>query len=118
MTHVLLGLLLMIVTTFIHATGMMLAFRVFHAVHVERWVLKNQLTKAGAVSFLVLWMFLLTLVESLLWAFTYFELGALPELDDALYFSAVTFTTMPSGAPKWKGPCQCSRISATDSSLR
>jgi hypothetical protein len=31
--------------------------------------------------------------------------------------SLVTLTTMPSGAPKWNGPFQCWRTSATVSAL-
>jgi len=49
------------------------------------------------VSVLVLLMFLVTFVESLIWAVVYVEVGALPTLDEALYFSAVTYTTVGYG---------------------
>ena len=92
-----LGCFLMVVTTFVHAAGMVLSLGALRLVHVERWVRKNALTRAGMVSVLVLLMFLVTFVESLIWAVVYVEVGALPTLDEALYFSAVTYTTVGYG---------------------
>ncbi len=97
LVNILIGCMLITVTTFIHATGMVLALGAFRAVHVERWVMKNQLTQAGTVSLLVLLMFFLTFIESSIWALVYYKMGALPNLNDAIYFSAVTYTTLGYG---------------------
>ena len=39
-------------------------------------------------------MFLAALLEVNLWAFTFLAVGAIPDLEPALHFSTVTFTTL------------------------
>ena len=43
------------------------------------------------------WMVLLHLVEISVWAAAYYSYGAMPDLQSALYFSAVTYTTTGYG---------------------
>ncbi len=43
------------------------------------------------------WVVLIHLVEIAVWAFLYFEAGAMPDLQSAFYFSAVTYTTTGYG---------------------
>jgi ion channel len=43
------------------------------------------------------WIVLLHLVEISVWAVAYFAYGAMPDLQSALYFSAVTYTTTGYG---------------------
>ena len=49
------------------------------------------------VAFIVLIMFLTTLVESSIWAFVYNWVDAIPDFKSSLYFSIVTFTTLGYG---------------------
>jgi hypothetical protein len=49
------------------------------------------------ISVVVLMMFLAALLEAGIWAAVYLAVGALPDLETALYFSTVTFTTLGYG---------------------
>ena len=42
-------------------------------------------------------MFLVTLIESMIWAAVYVGVGAIPDLSEALYFSVITFTSVGYG---------------------
>ena len=95
--QLILGCVLTVVTTVVHATGMVAAFRTLRRGHVERVNLRSPLAKASLVAALVLMMFLASLVEAGIWAATYVELGAFASLEPALYFSTVTFTTLGYG---------------------
>ena len=88
--------LLMVVTTGIHAGGMMLAMKL---AQVEGENLKPRLQRYRIlrVSGIVVLMFLASVVEVLAWALTYLGLNALEDLEQALYFSMVTFTTLGYG---------------------
>jgi voltage-gated potassium channel Kch len=46
---------------------------------------------------MVLLLFLAALVELNIWAVTYLAVGAIPDIEPALYFSTVTFTTLGYG---------------------
>jgi hypothetical protein len=88
--------LMMIVTTGIHAGGMILALKLVRSPG-------GSFTKAlrrvprYRVGGIVLLMFLVTLVEVSLWAAAYLALNAIQGLEKALYFSMVTFTTLGYG---------------------
>jgi hypothetical protein len=45
----------------------------------------------------VLMMFYVSLFEALIWALTYLAVGAISGLEEALYFSTVTYTTLGYG---------------------
>jgi hypothetical protein len=49
------------------------------------------------ISLVVLLMFVAALLESGIWAAVYLKVGALSDLETALYFSTVTFTTLGYG---------------------
>jgi len=95
--HVGIGVALLVATTALHAGAMALAFDGLKLTHARRWVGRSVLTRIALVAGLVVLMFLASLVESGLWAFTYLSLGALPSFEEALYFSMVTFTTLGYG---------------------
>ena len=95
--QILLGCLLVVVTTFVHASGMILSLGMLRAVHVARWAHRSLLTRAATVSSVVLLMFLVTLIESMIWAAVYVGVGAIPDLSEALYFSVITFTSVGYG---------------------
>ena len=49
------------------------------------------------IPFIVILIFITTVIEAVIWAVTYLGIGAFEILDDALYFSIVTFTTLGFG---------------------
>ena len=53
--------------------------------------------KAFVMIAVVLWFFLAICLESWMWALLYQGLGAIDELEDALYFATVTYSTLGYG---------------------
>lgn len=51
----------------------------------------------GRVSFVIVTLFLASVVEALAWALTYIAIGAIEGFEKALYFSMVTYTTLGYG---------------------
>jgi hypothetical protein len=88
--------LLMVVTTGIHAGGMMLAMKLAQ-LEGENLMSRLQRYRILRVSCIVVLMFLASVLEVLVWALTYLGLNALEGLEQALYFSMVTFTTLGYG---------------------
>lgn len=88
---------MIIATTVVHAGAMDIALRGLRLVHADRWALKSRITRVVAVALLALVMFLAALVEAGLWGLTYLWLGAFTKAEEALYFSAVTYTTLGFG---------------------
>jgi hypothetical protein len=89
-----LGSALVLLTTAAHAVGTVVA--IFGLTHVHR-VNRTHIGRGFVISFLVLVMFLISLADSVLWAFAYVAVDAIPDLEAALYFSMVTFTTLGYG---------------------
>jgi hypothetical protein len=85
---------LMVATTAIHAGGMVLTMSALRA-HSSRHRLKH--TRVYWVCGVVLLMFIVSLLEVLVWAVTYLTLNAIDGFEKALYFSMVTFTTLGYG---------------------
>jgi voltage-gated potassium channel Kch len=87
------GSALLILTVLIHSAFTLAAVslfggsRILHR-HRERFV---------ALATLVLMMFFASLIEASAWAITYVVIDAIPNLEKALYFSTVTFTTLGYG---------------------
>ena len=95
--HIALGSLLMVITTAVHAlctAGVIQGLRLTHA---ERWAYESAGKKVFLLSALVLMLFLAAVVEVNIWAVTYLVAGAIREVEPALYFSTVTFTTLGYG---------------------
>jgi hypothetical protein len=94
--NVIIAAVLMVATTGIHAGGMMLAM---HVVEKQKEDFKHRLRRTHIywISGIVLLMFLVSLVEVLVWAATYLALNAIHGFEKALYFSMVTFTTLGYG---------------------
>lgn len=97
LTSVLLGCLLIVVTIFIHAGGMTLSVAMLRTLHASNWVQRSRFAKATAVSFLVLTMFIATLLETVLWGILYLSAGAIEGVEKAFYFSMVTYTSLGYG---------------------
>ena len=87
---------MMIVTTCIHAGGMELMLRGVknQKTGLRAWLRK---TRIYWVVTTILVMFVVALLEALVWAGAYLALGAVKGLEQALYFSVVTFTTLGYG---------------------
>ncbi len=88
---------LVALTTFIHAAAMHMALRVLQRRRVRTWRSGAGIERTLPIVALVLIMFVATAIESVAWAVTYLVLGALSEIETALYFSMVTYTTLGYG---------------------
>ena len=88
---------LILATTLIHFGCTVAILRWLRSVARHHWALRNTVTRASVLAGLVLVMSLAALAESGLWAGFYLIVGALPDLEQALYFSLVTFTTLGYG---------------------
>ena len=94
--NIVIAAILFIATTAIHAVGMMLSLNISQRYRSE--MNKHpRLTRILRVSGIVLLMFFVSVVEVLIWAITYLALNAIQGLEQALYFSMVTFTTLGYG---------------------
>ncbi|MHC4758958.1 MAG: potassium channel family protein [Planctomycetota bacterium] len=94
--NIVIAAFMMVVTTAIHAGGMILSLRIIRS---QRGSLKQRLqqTYIYSVGGIVLLMFLVSLIEVLVWAAAYLGLNAIQGFEQALYFSMVTFTTLGYG---------------------
>jgi Ion channel len=88
--------LLMVITTAIHASGMLLVVRVIHSKNAQS-INRVKRMHLYSVAGVVLLMFLVSVIEVLVWSVTYLWLGAIEGLEQAAYFSMVTFTTLGYG---------------------
>ena len=84
------GAVMAIVTALLHAVPTALALRALKGIEQMR---HTHLRHSAVISVLMLGLFLFTLVEALLWALV----GAIEQLEEALYFSMVTYTTLGYG---------------------
>ena len=85
--NIAIGSFLIILTTGIHASGMILAIntiRLEKGSLLQRLQLKRQFYSVGAI---VLIMFFVSLIEVLVWAVTFLLLNAIDGFEQALYFS-------------------------------
>ncbi len=97
MLHLGICAVLLVLTTGVHASAMVLAFDGMKLTHARRWAHRSALTRLVLVAFLVIVMFLASVVEAGLWALTYLWVGALSGFEEALYFSMVTYSTLGYG---------------------
>jgi hypothetical protein len=92
-----LGSVLVLVTTLVHGGCTVAALSAPRVSRVERWLSTSRWAGAMLTAALVLMMLYASLFEALIWAFTYLAVGALSTLEEALYFSTVTYTTLGYG---------------------
>jgi len=83
-------------TVTIHFFGLMVLLWMLrqraHKLHPESWM-----RHGAAIMFVVMGLMLLYAIEVWLYAGAYLIIGALPDLETALYFSTVSFTTIGYG---------------------
>ena len=87
------GSALLIFTVLVHCAFTIAAVSIFGGSRI----LHRHRERFAALAGLVLMMFLATLIEASAWAITYVVIDAIPNLEEALYFSTVTFTTLGYG---------------------
>jgi len=89
------GVGLVVVTVFIHAVGFSALIRAMIRSHaLDRWGFRYV---TGSVIGLNCWLMLIHLLEIAVWALFYRWQGCLPDAESALYFSAVTYTSVGYG---------------------
>ena len=94
--NILIAAIIIIATVGIHAGAMMLALRGVRK-EVGGWRQQLRQTHLYRISGIVLLMFLASLIEVLVWAVVYLWLNAIQGVEQAFYFSMVTFTTLGYG---------------------
>ncbi len=87
----------MIVTAFVHSGFTIVVLWSLRRLQPEHWGMGSRWKRATLVASLVLTMFVAALIEVVVWAGTYLWLGAIDEVERAVYFSMVTFTTLGYG---------------------
>jgi len=94
--NILIAAIIIIATVGIHAAAMMLAVQL---IRKKEGGLREKLRQRHLcrVSGIVLLMFLASLIEVLVWAVVYLWLNAIEGVEQAFYFSMVTFTTLGYG---------------------
>jgi len=89
--------LLVLATVLIHAICTAGTLGWLRSIASHHWVLRNTVTRAAVLAGVVFLMLMAAFLEAGLWALLYVGVGELPDLEDALYFSLVTFTTLGYG---------------------
>jgi hypothetical protein len=96
MTNILLGTVMMVLTTGVHSM-----FTVAAVLTLDRWIHRRMDVRSyetlALISGTVLMFFVAALVEVGLWAAAYLTLGAIQGIESSLYYSMVTFTTLGYG---------------------
>lgn len=96
LTNILLGTLMMVLTTLVHSIFMVVTFYM-----LEFWATHGSTERPPArltvVSGTILLLFTAAFVEVAVWAGAYLAVGAINGLETSLYFSMVTFTTLGYG---------------------
>ena len=92
--EILLGSVLVLGTTMLHALGTIAALYFLKRLY-RPWT--THTGRALMISGLVGGMFLVCVLDATLWAFVYVGVDAIPDVETALYFSMVTFTTLGYG---------------------
>jgi len=94
------GLCLVCITTIIQGAFMLVGVRYVHWRAARKTRDRNPFFKELLVSAFTAWMFVGALLEALIWALYYLynpAITELPDLETALYFSMVTFTSVGYG---------------------
>jgi hypothetical protein len=95
--NLILGTGIISATVLIHTIGLIGVTRLMQ--YVRRWfrLHRNEGSRTMAMIVTVLALFVVHSVEVWLWAISYLVLGALHDLDSAVYFSLTTFATIGFG---------------------
>lgn len=94
-SNLIIGCILLIFSIIIHASATRVVMKIASKKATSGNFRIN--SKEIWISLIVLIMFAASFIEALAWAFTYILMGAIQSLEEALYFSIVTFTTLGYG---------------------
>jgi len=95
--NIAIGALLIFLTTMVHAGGMSLALRPVVGSPPNPEGSRSHFNRMFRIARVVLIMYLVAIIEVLVWSTAYLALDAVEGFEKALYFSAVTFTTLGYG---------------------
>jgi hypothetical protein len=108
------GTIVITVTVLIHTIGLITLSRVIVLVIEWSGLEEHFLIQTVALLTAVLGLFFIHTIEVWAWALLYLFLGILPTLEDALYFSTATFSTVGYGditpPPAWRLLCSLEGI--------
>lgn len=84
-------------TVLVHTLGLIIVTHLMN--YVRRWfrLHRHEAGRTAAMIATVLALFIVHSVEIWAWALTYLGLGALPDIESAVYFSLTTFATIGFG---------------------
>lgn len=106
LTELLIGTILICVTVVIHAVALDRLIVTINHIENKIRLMFQRYWKVPVLVFAVLGVFLAHVIQIWLWALFYLRVGALPALEEALYFSTSTFTTVGYGdvvlTGKWR----------------
>jgi len=94
------GVALVVLASVIQGLFMLFGIRFLYKQLEHRGAIQKEEVRVMMVSGFTAWMFLGMIVQALLWAMFYLwnpAMAELPDLESALYFSMVTFTTLGYG---------------------
>jgi len=94
--NITIGAILILLTTAVHAGGMSLSLRSVHS-HATIEGSRLHLNRVFKVGMVILIMYLVAIIEVLIWGTAYLAFDAIEGLENVIYFSAVTFTTLGYG---------------------
>ena len=95
-TQMVLGAVMITVTTLIQGVFTVVGIEKLRD-HLERRTTTSLVRSTLKLAVFVLWLFLATIIEVWLWGLLYLVLDAIGTLQEALYFSTSTFTTLGFG---------------------
>jgi hypothetical protein len=91
------GSALILATTVIHGLWTLVGISLVRGLYENHDGVPSSWYNTLILAAIVLWLFLASVAEVWLWASVYLHLGALETLEEALYFSTVTFSTLGYG---------------------
>lgn len=92
-----LALVMILICTVIHILLTTVILLGYHNVKLRRWVVKSLLRQVAIIALAALITFVALVGQVLAWALLYLQLGALTDVEKALYFSTVSFTSLGYG---------------------
>ena len=104
--QILLGAGMIALTVVVHVIGIIVLIRLLRGSFVRKDGPQSVFYMVGMLVFTVLALFFVHTIEIWLWAVLYLGLGNFEDMERALYFSTVTFTTLGYGditlLPRWQ----------------
>lgn len=96
------ALTLLVVIVLIHGAGIVAATKILRLEEASLRAHRVDLKAFGLLTTIALWLFALHLLEICLYAMFYLAVGALPDVESALYFSITAYSTL--GHPEMNFP--------------